>query len=282
MDGSVARRWAFRVAVGLPLFVLVVGAWQVNVVPVAAWLPAEVADDLLASQLARDGIPASGFHLHRVHYLALAAAHLALIAALILQLRRPIAHEAPMWQASAGLAVTMLTWLLVDTSSIPPFVPVILVAAIVAGLLHPTAPLRRLPRHVDRSMLLAGAALAVPLLVYGFGQLRIQMAGGSGDPHWVALHYNFMAEYAIQLTVAVWAGASAMRGWQWSVWIAAGMAALLGAGFVVHADLSSSRGPVWGLLLVGWALLWVALGIRRRRSETTVDGVTADRRVVVS
>jgi hypothetical protein len=269
--GSVARRWGFRVAVVLPLFVLVVGAWQVNVVPVAAWLPAGAADGLFASQLARDGIASSGFDIHRVHYLALAAAHFAVITALILQLRRPRDHEAPMWQASVGLALAMATWPFVDTSSIPPFVPVVLVSVIVAGVLHPSAPLLRFPRNADRTMLLAAAALAVPLLLFGFGQIQIQMAGGAGDPHWVALHYNFMTEYALQLTVAAWAGASAMRGWQWSVGIAAGMAALVGVGFTFHANLSSSGGPLWGLLLVGWALLWIGLGVRRHRREAVAD-----------
>jgi hypothetical protein len=272
VGGADVRRWGFRVAVAVPLFVLVVGAWQVNLVLVAAWLPAEVADDLLGSQLARDGIAGSGFAIHRIHYLALAAAHLAVIAALVLQLRRPRDHEAPMWQASVGLGLAMTTWLLVDTTSIPPFVPVILISVVVAGALHPTAPVLRRPRAADPTMLLAAGALALPLLVFGAGQLRIQMAasGGSTDAHLTALHYNFMAEYALQLTVAAWAGASAMRGWRWSVRIAAAMAALLGLGFTVYPDLSSSRGPVWGLLLAGWGALWLWLGERRHRREGAV------------
>lgn len=236
--------------------------------PIAAWLPAEVADKLLASQLARDGIATSPFDIHRVHYLGLAAAHLGVIAALTLQLRRPRAFEAPMWQASVGLALSLATWPLVDSSAIPPFVPVVLLGVLAAGVLHPSMPLLRIPRPGDPLMALVAAAVGIPMLVFGLGQLRIQMAAGAaGDPHWEALHYNFMAEYTIQLTVAARAGASRMRGWRWSVGIAAAMAALVGIGFTVHPHQASSRGPVWGMLLVGWALLWVALGRRRHLLE---------------
>ncbi len=265
-DVSPWRWWAFRVAVALPLLALVVPLWKINAGIVTAWLPSSIIDPFHAPQLARDGIDFGTFSMHRVHYLTLAVSHIAVIVALSLQLRRPRAFAAPMWQAAVGLLLSLATWPLVDTSAIPGFVPVLLGLVVLAALLHPTSPLTRLPRPVDRPMVVLWALLAVPLALYTWGQERLQVTGVPGDAHWHGLHYNFMGEFGLQLLAAALIATTALSGWRVSAWIGSAMAALVGIGFIVHPTQASSRGLGWGLAMVGWAAAWAVAAERRARA----------------
>lgn len=266
------RWWAFRVAVALPLLVLVVPLWKINAGVVTVWLPSSIADPFHATQLARDGIEFGTFSMHRVHYLTLAVSHIAVIVALSLQLRRPRAFAAPMWQAAVGLLLSLATWPFVDTSAIPGVVPVLLGLVILAALLHPDAPLTRLPQPVDRPMVVLWVLLAGPLALYTWGQERLQVTGVPGDAHWHGLHYNFMGEFGLQLLAVGLIATTALSGWRVSAWIGGAMAALVGIGFIVHPGQVSSRGFGWGVAMVGWAAVWAVAAERRARATADSAG----------
>jgi hypothetical protein len=253
------RKVTFYAIVVILLVGLNVAFWRVHLFPFLAWLPDNFLNDFYASGQDFEG----PFAPHRIHMLAIAANHWALMIGLILQFKNPIDKVAPMWQATGVILLSAATWPFNDVSRIPPPVFAVLVLAVVAGLLHPSGILRLRP-HVGRKAMAALWGLAaIPAIFLLISQMRLQMTGMPADPHWQGLHYNFMAEYALVLILVLGLGASTLPGWRYSVWTGGFLLGLLGAGFVAYPDQASSQGVAWGLAMIGLAAAWIVLGERR-------------------
>lgn len=271
-----SRRIAFYGVIGLLLLGAGVAFWKVNLFWILAWLPEDVLERLYASQLEFDMVPGS-FAPHIVHYLALSASHVMVLLGLAVQLRRPWTKVAPIWQAAGSLFVSVITlpFVLVSVgpSQIPPPVLAVIALAIAAGLLHPGNPLRNPPKPVDRLMSGLWAIAAIPAVLLTVSQIQLELRGSPADPHWVGLHYNFMAEFGLHVVLVGLLGASALSGWRVSAWSVSFMVAVLGIGYVAYPDLPGSNGPGWGLAMIGWAGLFiVAAEVRNRRRQLSTIG----------
>jgi len=252
--------------------------WKVNLFPVLAWLPEDVLERLYASQLEFDNVEGA-FAPHVIHYLALSASHVMVIFGLALQLWRPSTRVAPMWQASGGLILSELTIpfviLSVGSEAVPPAVLAVIALVIAAAVLHPSTPIRHLPKPADRLMTGLWAVALIPAAVLTVSQLQLELSGVAADPHWQGVHYNFMAEYGLHIILVGLLGASALSGWRYSAWSASFMVGLLGAGFIVYPDLSGSQGPAWGIAMIAWAALYlIAAETRHRRNGVTRRAAT--------
>ncbi len=260
------QRNVFYAIVSVMLLGVALTFWKVNLFPILAWLPDDFLNELYASQLEFDHITSGHFAPHTIHYLAIAATHWSLMIGLGLQFKNPMSKVAPMWQVTGGMTVVALTYPFADISRIPPPVFAIIALAVVAGLLHPAKMFKTAPRFRDRTMLAMAIAAAIPIVVMIFDQLGLQASGVAADPHWQGLHYNFMGEYGLVLLLILALGASSLPGWRYSVWTGAFLSILMGTGFVVYPEMTSSQGVIWGLAMIGFGAVWLLLGERRRRS----------------
>jgi hypothetical protein len=272
------RRAAFYSIVILILVGINVVFWKVNLFPVLAWLPEDVLERLYASQLEFDNVEGA-FAPHVIHYLALSASHVMVIFGLALQLRRPWTKTAPIWQASGGLTLSVLTIpfviLSVGSEAVPPAILAVIALVIAAAVLHPSTTIRHLPTPADRLMTGLWAVALIPAAVLTVAQLQLELAGVAADPHWQGLHYNFMAEYGLHVILVGLLGASALSGWRYSAWSASFMVGLLGAGFIVYPDYPGSQGPAWGIAMIAWAALYlIAAETRHRRNGVTRRAAT--------
>jgi hypothetical protein len=273
------RKAAFHSIVILLVVAMTVAFWKLNFFPVLAWLPEDVLERLYASQLEFDKVEGA-FAPHIIHYLALSASHVMVLFGLALQLRRPWTKVAPIWQASGGLALSVLTLpfviVSVGTEPIPPAVLAVMALVIAAWVLHPSTPLRQLPTPADRLMTGLWAVALIPAAVLTVSQLRLELTGVAADPHWQGLHYNIMAEYGLHVILVGLLGASALHGWRYSAWTASFMIGLLGVGFIVYPDHAGSQGSAWGIAMVVWAALYLMAAETRHRRNRVADQATID------
>lgn len=261
---TTAKKMAFLATVVLLLAPLVVVLGRETFFWAYAWLPAARLESLFADTFG------GAFRPHLIHILALSASHTMVLVGLVVQFRRPVRRVAPIWQATAGLLLALLTWPFIFASTgldaIPPPVYIIMVLAILAGFLHPARPVTRLPVPADRVMTVLWLVAAIPALFLVSSQLRLQLIGIAGDPHWEHAHYNLMAEYGLHLLLVPLLGASTLAGWRISAWTAAFMVGVVGVGFVALPNAAGSGGTFWGLAMIAWALVWlVATEFRQRR-----------------
>lgn len=261
------RKVAFYTIVVILLVGINVAFWRVHLFPFLAWTPDEFLNDFYASGQDFEG----AFAPHRVHFLAIAANHWAMMIGLIFQFRNPINKVAPMWQATGVLLLSAATWPFNDVSRIPPPVFAVLFLAVVAGLLHPAGIFRRRPHVGNKTMAALWGLAIVPVLLLLTSQMRLQMTGMPADPHWQGLHYNFMAEYALVLILVLGLGASSLPGWRYSVWTGGFLLALLGTGFFAYPDQTSSQGVFWGLVMIGFSAAWILLGEKRSAKGPSSD-----------
>lgn len=265
------RTFAFRAVVTVLLFGVTVTFWKLNLFPFLAWAPDGFLETFYASQLEMDSITTDDVASHTIHYLAIAATHWSFMFGLLMQFKNPISKVAPMWQATGGIAVVTITYPFLDVSLIPPPVFGVIGLALVAGLLHPGNIFRSLPRTWDKKMLTLAGIAAVPTVWMIVDQIGLQASGVSTDPHWQGLHYNFTGEYGLVLLLVLALGATTLPGWRYSVWTGTFLAVLMGAGFVTHPNHVSSKGPLWGFVMVGFGVGWLVLGERRHRQSQSGD-----------
>jgi hypothetical protein len=218
-----ARRIAFYAVIVLLVASLGGLFWKVNLLWLFAWLPEDSLERLYASQLQFDRV-GGPFAPHVVHYLALSASHVMVLFGLALQLRRPWAKVAPIWQAAGGLVLSILTLPLVlvsvGPSQIPPAILLIMLLVFTAALLHPGNPVRKRPTPADPLMTGLWGIAVIPAALLTTAQIRLELNGVAADPHWQGLHSNFMAEYGLHILLVGLLGASALSGWRYSAWSA--------------------------------------------------------------
>jgi hypothetical protein len=152
------------------------------------------------------------------------------------------------------------------------FVPLLLLA-----VMHPARRELVRPGDVRPLLVLAAAAVAVPLFIYGTRQGLVQRNSWppSADPHHNS-HWFMMAElgFAIPLVAAV--GRLGGRGWRVPAWTAPAVLAALGIVSVLFRHAPSSLGIGWGVLAVHAAVAYSVLSvvdIRSRRVQLTRVGV---------
>jgi hypothetical protein len=252
--------------------------WKVNLFWMLAWLPEDFLERVYASQLEFDHVTGP-FGPHIVHYLTLSASHVIVLFGLALQLRRPWTKVALIWQSAGALFLSVLTLPFVlmsgGLSQAPPPVFAVMALVFAAALLHPGNPVQIPPKPANRLMTGLWMIAVIPAAVLVVSQLQLQLSGVPADPHWHGLHYNFMAEYGLHVLLVGLLGASALSGWRHSAWSASFMVGLFGAGSIVYPDLSGSQGPVWGIAMVVWAVLYLlAAESRHRRTPITRRAAT--------
>ena len=263
-----ARAVAFYAAIGLLTFGLVFVEWWPLTLPVVVWLPDTVVNDFLADWVDQASI-------HRIHLMAKGLAHVLIASSLVVQFRRPVASEAPMWQVSAFFAMAISVNLLAGntTEQVPLFIFVIFGLGILAGFLHPSSPLLKFPRPVDRRLLALTAVMAVPFGAYAIGQLGMQVDGVPADPHWAAVHYIFAAEIGFLLILLGFISSSGLTGRRTTIWMTGLAAVLMGLASVVYADQSSTLGVGWGASLVVWGFSFIGVGESgHHKISTTEEG----------
>lgn len=148
-----------------------------------------------------------------------------------------------------------------------------------ALILHPAGrDLLRFDRveSISRPLAVLLVVAAVPLLVYAGGQALQQVT--VADEHALFAHYGGMAVASVYVVVMGALAVLRERDWRFAAWTAGLTAALVGTTGIAFA-VESSVGPLWGGLLVVWAVVFV-VGIEYERRGAR-DERSADRRTTV-
>jgi hypothetical protein len=245
------RKLGFYVVLGLLVLGLTI-QWWVMVTPALVWFPDDFVNDFFSSRV-------DEFAIHRIHRLALALSHVIVLVGLAVQFCRPEEREAPMWQASAFFGMAIVVNLIVGPTAeqVPPPLWIIFGLGLLAGVLHPTSPLLRIPRPTDLRLLALVGVLAVPMMFYVVDQVGLQISGVDADPHWAGSHYQFAGEFGIHLILLGLISTADFTGRRITAWIAGMSALLMGAASVVFADQVSSLGPAWGAALAAWGVVFI-------------------------
>jgi formate-dependent nitrite reductase membrane component NrfD len=109
-------------------------------------------------------------------------------------------------------------------------------------------------RRVPLSLATLLAAAGVPLAVYAGFQVANQFT--VPDEHTLLAHYGAMGVAAAYVLIMGVFAITRRRDWRFAAWSAGLVAAIVGAASV-QSDAASSLGPVWGGLLVAWAVAFV-------------------------
>lgn len=110
-------------------------------------------------------------------------------------------------------------------------------------------------RRVPLALATLLAAAAVPLAVYAGFQVANQFT--TPDEHTLLAHYGVMGVAVAYVLVMGLLAITRRRDWRFAAWSAGLVAAVVGVASV-QFDAPSSLGPVWGGLLVLWAVAFVA------------------------
>lgn len=248
------RRIAFFAVVGL-LAAAIAIQWWVVTTPALVWLPDGFVNNFFGSKV-------NDFAVHRIHRLASGISVDVVLVGLLMQFRRPEGNQASMWQVSAYFTMAIVLNLIIQPTSeqVPPPLWIIFVLGVLAGLLHPSSPLRRIPKLTDMRLLALTAVMAVPMLGYAFHHVSLQIHGLPSDPHWAGSHYQFIAEFAFHLILLGLVSATDFSGRTVTVWLTGISALLMGVAWVMFPDHTSSLGVGWGLLLAVWGIVFIAMG----------------------
>ena len=258
-EGSRVRRVAFRilaVLVSLSLLVLMVFSLMEVVLMWLTW-------DTLMSFI--DDLPA-GDEIHRAHFNMIGIVAWALVAFVLVQLRRPERRVASMLGAAGivitgmavyGLSGTLSEWLIEDV------LPVIFVVGL--AILHPRArDMLRLPK-LDRPMAMLVAAAAMPWIVFAVDQALTQFRYAAGDSHSELEHWATAALMAVTIVWSGLIGSSDHPGWRLPAWIAVLASIEYGVHSLVFPDMASSASTVWAVAAIGWGVAFAAATVRRSR-----------------
>jgi hypothetical protein len=259
------RRVAFHVVVGLLVLGLAV-QWWVVATPLLVWFPDDFVNDFFASRV-------DDFAIHRIHRLALALSHVIVLVGLAVQFRRPHAREAAMWQVSAFFVMAVVLNLIIGPTSeqVPPPVWIIFGLGVLAGVLHPTSPILRLPKLASTRLLALTVALAGPMMFYVFDHVGLQANGVATDPHWEDSHYQLVAELGLHLILLGIVTASLFSGRRITAWMTGLGAAVMGSASLVFPDQTSGLGIGWGLALACWGLVFIVVSESEIRGNGSSD-----------
>lgn len=120
----------------------------------------------------------------------------------------------------------------------------------------------------------------IPLLVYA--GLEVAKQFGPVDDHALFVHYGGMAIAAFVVIFMGTLGIVRRRDWRFATWIAGVMTAFLGLVSVVYPGSPSSLGTIGGVLVIVWALAFVASVERARRGGVESGAEARDEAVAGS
>lgn len=127
---------------------------------------------------------------------------------------------------------------------------------------------------VDRGALGVFIVGAVPLTVYAGLEVVKQL--GPVDDHVLFVHYGTMAVAAALVVVMGALAVLRRRDWRFAAWSAGATAAYLGVLSVAYPTVESSLGLVGGVLVLAWAIAFVAsVEIARRDGPRSGEGTTS-------
>lgn len=255
------RRIAFQVVVTLvALLILALNVFALMEL-VLMWLPAETVADVFEEET-------SFITLHRTHFMAIGVLAWAVVASIIVQLRRPRRRVAPMLLLMTaavggaivyGLSGTLGEWLVEELALV--VVPISLVV-----VLHPRRDRLFIRPRFDRSMLALAGLAALPWAVYVVDNAWAQFVNLAGDTHAEMEHWATAALMGIVILVAGVLGSSNHSGWRLTGWIAAGGSAVFGLHSFVFPGGASALPTIWAVLAVAWGVAFGGMIVRRSRA----------------
>lgn len=217
------------------------------------------------------GFPVGAGATHEMHWFTLSAFTWVMVAAILINLRRPATQVGAAW--TYGLGTVLAFSLVLALADLPPEIAPILAIAIVIAVLaffaHPSS-LRAKITPVERpsSTLFAMVAIAaIPLVVYAIGQLQIHMGSGAGDEHFEFGHWVAMAVVAIVTPALGVVAASKVSGWRFPLWSTGFLVLALGIGSLGITAVSQLQ-TGWAVLAIVWGAVFISLGEREARSTT--------------
>jgi hypothetical protein len=216
------------------------------------------------------GFPEGAGATHEMHWFTISAFTWVMVAAILINLRRPVSQVGAAW--TYGLGTVLAFGLVLALADLPPEIAPVLGAAIVIAVLaffaHPST-LRAKVAPVERPspMLFALIAVAtVPLVVYGFGQLQIHLGSGTGDEHFEFGHWVVMGVVALVTPALGVVAASKVSGWRFPLWATGLLMVALGIGSLGMTAVSQLRTP-WALLAILWGATFIVTGEREARGR---------------
>jgi hypothetical protein len=222
------------------------------------------------------GFPEGAGATHELHWFTISAFTWIMVAAILVNLRRPSSQVGAAW--TYGLGTVLAFSVVLAMADLPAeFVPILsaaVVIAVLAFLAHPSS-LRTKVTPVERpSPALFGlvAVAAVPLVLYGVGQLRVQLGSGPGDEHFEFGHWVVMGVYGLLAPALGAIAASKVSGWRFPLWASGLAVAVLGVGSLGITAVSQLRTP-WALLAIVWGIAFIATGEREARRHVAVRSV---------
>ncbi|MGH9857438.1 MAG: hypothetical protein ACRD4B_06295, partial [Acidobacteriota bacterium] len=82
--------------------------------------------------------------------------------------------------------------------------------------------------------------------------------------HATAGHYRNMAALSLIVILTGLLASFRLPGWRFAAWIAGLLAVFLGLASVVLPEAESSLGVTWGLVVIAWGILFIAVAERIR------------------
>jgi hypothetical protein len=213
---------------------------------------------------------------HEMHWFAISAFTWIMVAAILGSLRRPASQVGAAWTWAIGslLAFGLVLAMADLPAEVVPILSAAIAIAVLAFLAHPS-PLRAKVTPVEppsRVLFALVAVAAVPLVLYGIGQLRVQLGSGVGDEHFEFGHWVVMGVYGLLAPVLGAIAASKVAGWRFPLWASGLAVAALGAGSLGITAVSQLRTP-WALLAILWGVAFIATGEREARARPAATGV---------
>jgi hypothetical protein len=214
------------------------------------------------------GFPEGAGATHEMHWFTISAFTWMIVASILINLRRPASQVGAAW--TYGLGTVLAFGLVLAIADLPPEIAPVLAAAIVIAVLaffaHPSS-LRAKVTPVERpspALFTFVAVAAVPLVVYGVGQLRIHMGSGAGDEHFEFGHWVVMGVVALVTPALGVVAASKVSGWRFPLWASGLMIVALGIGSLGITAVSQLRTP-WAVPAIIWGAAFIAVGEREAR-----------------
>lgn len=138
--------------------------------------------------------------------------------------------------------------------------------SLLALVLHPAGrSLFRFDRVASPDRLVVGLFAVGAIAMVAYGGLELVKQFTAVDDHAAIQHYGNIALAAFYAALMAGLGVFRQRDWRFATWSAALVAGYLGASSAVFPTASSSLGLIGGLLLVVWAVVFVATNERARR-----------------
>lgn len=247
-DPGRARIWTF--------YSLVAATVLLFTVPMAPFLVIPVAWPFMAEALG----------VHQLHDVGVSTMIWVMVAGLLAQLRRPEHQVGGMQQVLLFLIVWVsLTAIsrMVDLMSFGPIHLAIGLSFVIAALHPARAEVARIGLRPDPFVAALALIAAGPLLVYAWGQLRLDHSALPLVAH--GGHWTAMGTLTASIVVLALLGATRPRGWRVPVWSAGAAALLFGTASAGLPLRPSSVGPLWGVLAAGWGIAFVVVAEMRYR-----------------